>query len=454
MGEGTTGSQSDENPPSFIPSGLHRQPRETRGRMVRHAIPDAGGGLPPSFTPSSPSRHDDAPDSFHAGSSRTPSYAPAPHERRPSGHGGPASSSSGRTTGSTGTRPARPVEGRSPLGARPRGVSSHGTQRNPSEGHRPRKGRIGRRILLALLVVLALLALLVFGAWNWVNGRLEKESWLTSASDDTSATTWLILGSDERDGTAGGSASATPGSRTDTILVLVKPRSGPSSLISIPRDSLVTVSGTSMKINAVSETDGRSALVGAVEGITGHKIDHVAEIKFGGLKDVVDALGGVTLCYDQTVNDSYSGLDWTAGCHHANGTTALAFSRMRYADSEGDFGRSARQRKVIAAIVSKATSASILSNPSKVTSVASTALDSVTVDEDTSPSTLLSMALAFRSATGSGGVTGSVYWTNPGYYVSGVGSCVLLDATRNTTLFDSLVDGTHDAGTVGTLAES
>ncbi len=287
-----------------------------------------------------------------------------------------------------------------------------------------------------------------------MNGRLEKESWLTSASDDTSATTWLILGSDERDGTAGGSASATPGSRTDTILVLVKPRSGPSSLISIPRDSLVTVSGTSMKINAVSETDGRSALVGAVEGITGHKIDHVAEIKFGGLKDVVDALGGVTLCYDQTVNDSYSGLDWTAGCHHANGTTALAFSRMRYADSEGDFGRSARQRKVIAAIVSKATSASILSNPSKVTSVASTALDSVTVDEDTSPSTLLSMALAFRSATGSGGVTGSVYWTNPGYYVSGVGSCVLLDATRNTTLFDSLVDGTHDAGTVGTLAES
>lgn len=348
------------------------------------------------------------------------------------------------------------VKGTQQVGSTPRASFSRGTSRNRLERRTSpqRKGRIGRRILVAVLVILALLALLLFGAWNWVSGHLEKESWLTSASEDTSATSWLILGSDERDGTAGGSASDTPGSRTDTILVLTRPKNGSSSLISIPRDSLVTVSGVSMKINAVVETNGRKALVGAVEGITGHKIDHVAEIKFGGLKKVVDALGGVTLCYDKTVNDSYSGLNWKAGCHHADGTTALAFSRMRYADSEGDFGRAARQRKVIAAIVSKATSATVLSNPSKVTSVASAALGSITVDENTSPSTLLGMALAFRSATGSDGVTGSVYWSDPGYYVAGVGSCVLLDATKNTTLFDSLVDGTHDAGTVGTLAES
>lgn len=77
-------------------------------------------------------------------------------------------------------------------------------------------------------------------------------------------------------------------------------------------------------------------------------------VQFGGLVKVVDALGGVELCYDQDVNDPYSQLNWTAGCHTADGTTALAFSRMRYADAQGDFGRAARQRQVINAIVKKA----------------------------------------------------------------------------------------------------
>lgn len=74
-----------------------------------------------------------------------------------------------------------------------------------------------------------------------------------------------------------------------------------------------------MKINAVAQLSGEKALVQQVETITGQKIDHVAQIKFNGLKDVVDALGGVDLCYDQTVNDALSNLNWTAGCHTAMG---------------------------------------------------------------------------------------------------------------------------------------
>ncbi|PLS29467.1 transcriptional regulator [Bifidobacterium parmae] len=309
-------------------------------------------------------------------------------------------------------------------------------------------------ILGTLAVLLVALVLAVFGAWHWVDSRLNKEGgWLTSAAN-TSAETWLILGSDERDGTAGGSADDTPGFRTDTILVLTKPKNGPSSLVSIPRDSLTQVDGTYMKINAVAQLSGNQALVGTVEQITGQKIDHIAKIKFGGLTTVVDAAGGVNLCYDDTVQDPYSGLDWQAGCHVADGTTALAFSRMRYSDANGDFGRAQRQRQVISAIVSKVSSKEVLGNPAKAMKVADAGLAAVTFDSKTSTATLIDMALAFKDATGSKGVTGSVYWSDPDYQVDGVGSSVLLDDTKNTELFSELAAGTHKAGTVGTLAEN
>ena len=168
---------------------------------------------------------------------------------------------------------------------------------------------------------------------------------------------------------------------------------------------------------------------------------------------MVDALGGVDLCYDQNVNDPYSGMNWTAGCHTVDGNTALAFSRMRYADVQGDFGRAARQRQVINAIVKKGASKQTLTNFNKTKKVAAAALSSVTVDEKASTSSLLRMALAFKSASGKDGISGSVYWTDPDYYVDGVGSCVLLDDTKNIQLFSELSHGTHSAGTVGTLAE-
>jgi LCP family protein required for cell wall assembly len=325
-----------------------------------------------------------------------------------------------------------------------RGNGSNGT----AEAAEPRRHH---RVLIAFLMLLALLAALLFGAWHWVDSQLDKSDWIT-AHHDTTGTAWLILGSDERDGTT--SNDGTVGFRTDTILVLTKPNKGPSSLISIPRDSLVKVNGTFMKINAVAQLAGEKQLVTQVETITGHNIDHVAEIQFGGLKGLVDAVGGVQLCYDRTVNDEKSGLNWKAGCHLADGNTALAFSRMRYSDPQGDFGRATRQRQVIGAIMGKASSRAILTSPGTVKKVASAALDSISVDDGTNPGTLISMAQAFRAATGSEGVTGSVYWTNPGYYVSGVGSSVLLDEPKNLALFDQLANGTHEPGAVGTLADT
>ncbi|PMC44778.1 transcriptional regulator [Bifidobacteriaceae bacterium WP021] len=286
-------------------------------------------------------------------------------------------------------------------------------------------------------------------SWNWVDSRINRTTWLTS-TPSTQGKAWLILGSDQREGEE---AKEITGFRTDTILVLTKPSNGHSSLISIPRDSLVSLNGEQVKINSVAQAAGNKALTAAIEKITGHRIDHVAEIRFGGLTNVVNAIDGIDLCYNRTVSDKFSGLNWTSGCHHVDGNTALAFSRMRYADPESDFGRAARQRMVIAAIMKKALDHNTLLNFGKVKKLAETGLASVIFDEKTNPGTLWEMAQAFKEATGPSGISGTIYWTNPDYQVPGVGSSVLLDDAKNLDLFNQLASGTHKPGSVGTLAE-
>ena len=444
MTQESGGADPQINPPSFIPSAGRRSrassqtPRTITPSSSSRTPRAAGGndnGIPPSF---SPNVNRSARRSTSASSQ--PQSIPPTQARRSSG-----SSRNASTPASSVIRSATPS--RTPVVAMTSGHNSAIAIRG--RGHKVRNGVIG-----AVILLIAALALAVFGAWGWVDGKLNKADWLTTAAD-TPASTWLILGSDERDGSTNfGGVDDISGYRTDTILVLTKPKSGPSSLISIPRDSLMNVNDQYMKINAVAQLVGKKALVGEIEQLTGQKIDHVAQVKFGGLQKVVDALGGVELCYDQDVQDAYSGLNWTAGCHNADGSTALSFSRMRYADATGDFGRNARQRQVISAIVKKASSKETLTNPKTVTTMAEAGLSALTVDGKTTPLTLVNMALAFKDATGSKDISGSVYWSNPDYYMDGVGSSVLLDDAKNTELFSQLAAGTHAAGTVGTLAES
>ena len=463
MTQESGGADPHINPPSFIPAGNRRtRPSGQVPRSFAPARTSRQSGQAPSARPSVTGNDIEEPQ-LNANATASANVADNGRRTPPS-----FSPKTGRATRSTAPDAAAP-RSIPPSRARMSSGSSRNAVRNPSDmpvsrpsspaanvstkfSHlgRPaaataktvtaRRPRALRITLCAIAVLVAALILSVFGAWQWVDSKLNRSDWLTD-TPNTPASTWLILGSDERDGSTDyGGVDNISGFRTDTILVLIKPKSGPSSLVSIPRDSLMNVDNQYMKINAVALIAGKKALVSNVEQITGQKIDHVAQIKFGGLQNVVNALGGIELCYDEDVQDSYSGLNWKAGCHTADGSTALSFSRMRYADARGDFGRNERQRQVISAIVKKASSSETLTNPSKIVAVSNAAMSALTVDEKTNPYTLLTMALAFKSATGSNGISGSVYWSDPDYYVDGVGSSVLLDDAKNTELFNQLAD--------------
>jgi len=298
-------------------------------------------------------------------------------------------------------------------------------------------------------LVLVLLLAWPFGLLVWADGKIEHVDALSGAPG-TPGQTYLLAGSDARG--EGISEDGTEGARTDTILLLHKPSNGPASLISLPRDTFVEVPGEgAAKLNAAYSWGGALLLVQTVEGLTGLTVDHYVEVGFAGVEGIVDAVGGVELCLDYDVDDPRSELVWTAGCHPADGHTALAFSRMRYSDPSGDIGRAERQRQVIGAVSEKAADKSLLVRPWSQVSLIDAGLASLVVDEKTGIIDLGRMALAFREANGSGGVTGTPPISDPDYRPGGIGSTVRLDPDLSPTFWTDVRDGKLAPGVVGGL---
>ncbi|MBU4216157.1 MAG: LCP family protein, partial [Actinobacteria bacterium] len=259
--------------------------RQASSATGRPALTPEPGGAPPSYVP---------------GSSARP--IPVPGRTARSSTGAPAGASRPGAPG-TGSGPAGRSVSSAPSG---RSAAGHPGQRRPSPGpgtavtppSRPRIRHPRRRLIVAGLVVLLLAAI----AWPvglviWANGKIHHIEALSGAAG-TGGTTYLITGSDQRGGD-GVEADGTDGARTDTIMVLQVPASGPVALISLPRDTYVDIPGHGpAKLNAAYSWGGAPLLVRTVEQLTGLTIDHYAEIGMGGVKEVVNAVGGVNLCWD------------------------------------------------------------------------------------------------------------------------------------------------------------
>ena len=300
----------------------------------------------------------------------------------------------------------------------------------------PSRGK--RRWLKYTSAVLAVILITLCGytwhLWNKASDQLRRIDALSSMAD-TPGETWLIVGSDSRaDGAI--ADTTTAGQRADSVMVLHKAENGQTSLTSLPRDTYVNIPGYGEdKINASYAYGGAKLLVKTVEGLTKMKINHYVEVGMGGVKNVVDAVGGVEACLDYDVDDHDSGLIWNTAqgkCQQVNGEKALAFSRMRKSDPTGDIGRGLRQRAIISAAVKKAMSPSTLLNPSATSKLVDAGTGSLTVDKDSGVWDIGQMVLAFRSASNDGLTD---------YEPGDVGSTVLLVDTTAPIFFGKVRDG-------------
>lgn len=306
---------------------------------------------------------------------------------------------------------------------------------------RKRKRKVGRLIVLSLVILLVGALAWPVSLLFWANGQIQHMDALSGAPN-TPGTTFLLVGSDER--SEDGWVDEVVGARTDTIMLLHQPRNGTTSLISLPRDSFVEIPGrSSNKINAAYAFGGAPLLVETVENLTGLTIDHYVEVGMGGLMNIVDVVGGVELCMDRTVNDEFSQLNWTAGCHHVDGFTALAFSRMRHADPLGDIGRVQRQQQVISAITHAVARPDLLWHPTEQRSLLTAGLGSIRADYDTNILNFGTLALAFRAANGAEGFRGTPPISNPDYRPgNNVGSTVQLDPATIGQFWADVRNGT------------
>ena len=373
-------------PPSFAPGSADAATTHTPAAPSFAPNETTVAPTPPSFAPGSgdaATTHTPAAPSFAPGSgSPVASGSPAAPSFAPSGNG-PRQVSATR---SQAIPDPVPTPGATP------------SRTAPATAPRPRRKR-RRRLVLKTLSVLLVIVLAWGGFLVWdANTNIGRVSALSGASD-TAGTTYLLAGSDSR--ADGAVQDGFEGSeRADSIMLVNIAANGQAVALSIPRDTYAEIPGVGWdKINASYAYGGPQLLVEIVEKLTGLTVDHFVQIGMGAVPDMVDAVGGVELCYDHDSNDEYSGLNWTAGCHTVDGPTALQFSRMRYQDPEGDIGRTKRQRQVISKVVSEAASPATLINPARTLRVERAGSKSFTVDEDSSIMTVASLVMALRSAS-------------------------------------------------------
>lgn len=168
----------------------------------------------------------------------------------------------------------------------------------------------------------------------------------------------LILGVDERKGDRG---------RSDTIIVLtINPNNNSVKMLSIPRDTRTEIIGKGFedKINHAYAFGEVPMAMDTVENFLDIPIDYFVQINMEGFEDIVDAVGGVTVQND--LDFSVGEFKFPIGELKLNGEKALIFSRMRYEDPRGDFGRQTRQRQIIQAVIKEGASLTSLTNFSNI----------------------------------------------------------------------------------------
>jgi len=283
----------------------------------------------------------------------------------------------GRTKGKVPTTPGRP---RLKDGTGPR-ADGAGDYRGPGAIPARRKPRWGRRVALGALVLLLLIV--AWGVTSWfafsggvsdANARLDPNAKLALAPQSglliSHPTIILMLGTDNAE-----IAGRTGDRHSDSIQLL---RTDPSHhrlyYLSIPRDIVVPIPGSStQKINAAFQIGGPALAIRTIRQFTGLDVNHVIVVNFGAFKDLIDALGGITVNVPKPIRsnrfdcpyptqaqcDRWPGWRFEKGPQHMNGERALIYSRVRenlLDPSETDFTRGARQQAVLDAVAAKFTS--------------------------------------------------------------------------------------------------
>jgi LCP family protein required for cell wall assembly len=272
----------------------------------------------------------------------------------------------------------------------------------PAPAPRRRRGT-GRTLLTLLLVPLVLLLAGGLALTAYATARIDRVA-VDGLGSAGATMNILVVGSDSREGLTDEEilemgTGRVEGKRTDTIFVL-SVRGTRAAMLSFPRDLYVTrCDGSQGRINsAFLAGDGESCLTQTVANLSGLPITHYLEVSFLGFRDIVDAIGGVTVELEAPIRDAAAAIDVPAGTVELDGRDALAFVRVRGIDD--DLGRIGRQQYFLQRLARSAASPSTVANPVRLVRTTGAIGDALLADEGLGPIDLLRLGVAGRGMAG------------------------------------------------------
>lgn len=332
--------------------------------------------------------------------------------------------------------------------------------------------------MTAMATAIVLVAVVAIGwvAVNAILGAINTKKCPSCSSEiGGKGLNILLIGSDSRNGLTSAQKKSlhvghSSGQRSDTMILLHVPANGgKADMVSLPRDSYVTIpahcpggkppqkgnqcpNGATVvpaaqnKLNAAYAFGGANLAVSTVQANTHVPINHYIVIDFLGFVNMVNKLGGVPVCTPKAISDPVrrdpatggyvgSGLQLPAGKSTLLGTQALEYVRAREFDpTQGDLGRIQRQQKFMSSMLSKAESVGVLLDVPKLYGFLHSVASSLTVDAGLSHGEMFRLASKLRSMSPKNVNLLTVPLSNTNY-LSPAGSAVLWDPSLSKRLF-------------------
>jgi LCP family protein required for cell wall assembly len=275
-------------------------------------------------------------------------------------------------------------------------------------------------------------------------------------------------------------SSSDGGDTTDTMIVVHIPTGGAAATaISIPRDSYVQIAGgygmhkinsaytygkqaalktlgakgvTGADLATLSDAAGAKTTIETVQLLTGLTINHFAAVNLAGFYSLSNAVGGVPVCLNTAVKDSYSGANFKAGQQTVSGAQALAFVRQRHGLLNGDLDRIARQQAFLSSMAKTVLGAGTLTSPAKLSNLISAVETAVVIDQGWD---ILSFAQQMKGLSSGAIQFGTVPIQSITYWTPYDGDAVKVDPTQIRAFVSGLTgNGATTAGNAAPTTSS
>jgi LCP family protein required for cell wall assembly len=225
-----------------------------------------------------------------------------------------------------------------------------------------------RFLFLLILLIAVLIGIVVFmlhSKLGKVQTKVLDQSQLVTVNNDNNMkdyTNYAFFGIDSQTG-----SMSDRGNRSDSIIVVsINNSTKEVKLLSIYRDTFLSINGKYSKINAAYSWGGPELAISTINRNLDLNIEKYATVNFKILANIVDAVGGIEVKVDKSIiknlnsyikdmnriNGGNSSTIKTAGTYTLDGNQAVAYSRIRYTAS-GDLARAGRQREVLEKIFEK-----------------------------------------------------------------------------------------------------